>query len=169
VHARVVWTGATVRLSDVEARVADATITGSVLANLRGTEPVYELAGRIRRFAWKQGLLELEGKATTAGTGADALLAFRAEGKFSGRSLLFGPELTPASASGDFTLSVSRTGPHWKLTDLEIASNGEKLVGEGETQADGRVLVELSSPLRTLSWRLDSPGQRSSSAVRPTP
>jgi hypothetical protein len=169
VNTRVLWTGSTVQLRDMEARTGDASILGAAVVNLRSVEPVYELEGRVRRISWKQGLLEFEGKAETSGTGLEALMRFRAEGKFQGRSLLLGTDSVPGPASGDFTLTLSRSGPQWKLTAVEVAVNGEKLVGEGETQPDGRVLVELTSPARTLSWRLDTAGERSNILARPTP
>jgi hypothetical protein len=116
---------------------------------------VYKLEGRIRRFNWKNGFVDFEGVAETSGTGLQLLSRLRADGKFHARSLTLNAETAVGTASGEFDLALSRSGPQWKLTAVEAAMGSERFNGEGGTQADGRLLLDLASPARTMSVRLD--------------
>ncbi|HYO81312.1 MAG TPA: hypothetical protein VES20_07930, partial [Bryobacteraceae bacterium] len=166
VFARVQWTGGLIRFDDVHARVEDAALSGSAVADLRDGEPRYTLEGRMRRVNWNSGQVDFEGAATTGGLGSEILLQFKADGRFQARSIVSSPDIPAGTASGEFEVAVSRGGPQWKLTDVEAAIAGERYLGEGGSRADGRIELELKSPARTVSVRFDTPP---GSASRVTP
>jgi hypothetical protein len=42
--------------------------------------------------------------------------------------------------------------PRWTLSDLELVQAGETYSGEGKTQADGRLVLELASRGRQVRY-----------------
>ena len=162
-QTRVEWDGPVVRLKDVRARIQEAALTGTVIADLRDREPKYKLEGRIRQLPWNSGNVHLDGELTTAGIGTELLSQLKADGRFQAEAVSMLPDMPSGSASGEFEMSVSRSGQHWKLIAVEAAVGSERFQGEGGTAADGRIELELKSPARTLSVHLD----RSASKVTP--
>lgn len=155
VHAHVLWSGTTVRLTNVEARLAEALLGGTIVADLREAEPRYAIEGEIQRLNWKNGVVDFAGTAETSGTGIQLLANLRADGRFRARSLTMNPETAFGTASGSFDLALSRTGPLWKFTELEAAMGSERFSGVGGTQPDGRLLIDLASPVRNVSLKVD--------------
>jgi hypothetical protein len=158
VHARVAWAGTTVRLTNIEARLEEAAIAATVVADLRESEPKYTIGGRVLRLKWKNGVVDIEGTAETSGTGIQLLARLRADGRFQARSVSMNPGTAFGTASGSFDLALSRSGPQWKLTDLEAAMGAERFSGEAATQADGTLLIDLASSGRNVSLKVDGPG-----------
>jgi hypothetical protein len=158
VHARVLWIGTTVRLTNVEARLDDTLIAGTIVADIKEAEPRYAIEGKVQRLNWKNGIVDIDGTAETSGTGLQLLTRLRADGRFRARSVIMSPETAFGTASGSFDLAPSRTGPLWKLTELEAAVGSERFSGEGGTQADGRLLIDMASSARTVSLKLDVSG-----------
>ena len=150
VRSRLVWNGTTVRLTDFSAKLEGAVVSGDVVADLKNSEPAYTLSGDIRNMPWKGGHVDLTGTIESSGTGIAFLANLHAEGKFQARSFAVSPEFAFGTASGAFDFAVSRTGPHVKLSSVEAASGNERFNGEGGTQADGKWLMDLASPTRTL-------------------
>ena len=150
VRSRVVWNGTTIRLAEFTARMEDAVVSGDVVAELKDAEPAYTLSGDIRNMLWKGGHVDLTGTIESSGTGTAFLANLHAEGKFHARSVAVSPEMAFGTASGAFDFAVSRTGPLIKLSAIEAASGNERFNGEGGTQADGKWLMDLASPTRTV-------------------
>lgn len=155
VDARVIWSGTDVRLSRFKARLQGATIDGTVAVDLANAAPVYKLEGIVRQLTWKGGLVDIEGSAETSGTGLELLARLKVDGRFQARSLTMDPETAFGSATGAFDLALSRSGPQWKLTGLEVAMGAEKFNGHGGTQSDGKLAVDLESAVRTMSLKFD--------------
>jgi AsmA protein len=150
VKTRVVWDGPMVELSGLEAIMEDSAANGSAAIDLSGTEPKYKLRGRLQNLSWQGGSVDLSGRFDTTGTGADFLQNMQSEGSFQARSLTLFPENPITSAAGSYTFSVTRLGPRIKLTEVQAALGTERFSGQGTTQRDGKLQLELASANRVM-------------------
>lgn len=155
VRARVVWEGNAVQLGSLEGRFERGSFSGTGTVNLSKSEPQYTLQGNIDDLAWKGGTVDLEGSLRTLGSGIDLLRNLHSDGKFLARGLVISPEQTVRSADGAFDLSVTRTGPRYKLSDVRVSLGAERYTGDGTTLADGRLRMELASANRDVHFNLD--------------
>jgi hypothetical protein len=150
-RGRVVWDGAQVEFSDLAGRFVEGAFSGRAAINLSAAEPVYHLIARLKSVDWNGGKLNAELSADTAGTG-DALLAnLRSEGSFSGQGFDSEPLDQFQSIEGCYLFAVTSRAPRLRLTDLRLSAGKELFIGQGATQDDGRLLVQLSSPARQLN------------------
>jgi hypothetical protein len=150
-RGRVVWDGARAEFSDLTGRFAEGAFSGRVAVDLTAAEPVYHLIARLKSVDWNGGKLNAELSADTAGTG-DALLAnLRSEGSFSGQGFDNEPLEQFQSIEGCYVFATTSRAPRLRLTDLRLSAGKELFIGQGATQDDGRLLVQLSSPARQLN------------------
>jgi hypothetical protein len=149
VRARVLWDGTSVHLPDLRAKIEEGTVTGDLIADLSRAEPRYSLNGTAENLNLKNGEFDVSGELTTTGTGLSLLANVRADGTFEVRSLTTAPE-SFRTVSGAFDFAMVRTGPRLKLSSVQAAMGAERFNGEGGTQADGRLLLDLTSQTRTV-------------------
>ncbi len=149
VRSHVVWTGASVQFTDIDARMDEGSLSGKATVDVSRPAPQYAMKGSMKNMAWRSGQFDLDGELSSSGTGDDVLLNLKAEGKFQARAVSLAPE-TVRTATGTFDLTIARTGPQIRIGSLQAAVGAERFNGEGATQADGRIQVDLSSPTRTL-------------------
>jgi AsmA family len=156
--AHVLWDGLAVTISGIEARLEngaqleDATLAGDLTVDLSGPAPRYRFEGKLGDFAYKGGNLDFSGKIESAGLGLDLLSSVHAEGSLRGRGILFSPEAEFRSVTGRFEMKMAQGEPHWKLSDLDLIQGGETYSGEGTTQPDGRLVLELASRGRQVRY-----------------
>jgi len=157
--ARVLWDGLTVTISGIDARLEkdaqlkdEATLAGDLRVDLSGPAPRYRFEGKLEDFAYKGGNLDFSGKIESAGLGLDLLSKVHAEGSLRGRGILFSPEAEFRSVTGRFEMKMAQGEPRWKLSDLDLIQGGETYSGEGTTQPDGRLVLELASRGRQVRY-----------------
>lgn len=146
----VEWDGADVRLSQVEARCDEGMVSGSLKADLSNNQPKYQGRVEAQNIAWKSGRVDVAGTLESAGMGPDFLLNLSSDGSFQARSIAVLFENTLRTVSGVYEFSMARGDPKLKLTSLEAAVGLEKFQGQGETQADGKLLLTLASGDRVM-------------------
>jgi hypothetical protein len=156
--ARVLWDGLAVTISGVDARLENdakldtATLAGDLSVDLTGPAPRYRFEGKLEDFAYKGGNLDFNGKIESAGLGLELLSNVHAEGSLRGRGILFSPEAEFRSVTGRFEMKMAQGEPRWKLSDLDLIQGGETYSGEGTTQPDGRLVLELASRGRQVRY-----------------
>ena len=156
--ARVLWDGLAVTISGIDsqlqygARLERATLAGDLTVDLSGAAPRYRFEGKLDDFAYKGGDLDFSGKIESAGLGLDLLSRVHAEGSLRGRGILFSPEAEFRSVSGRFEMKMAQGEARWKLSDLDLIQGGETYSGEGTTQPDGRLVLELASRGRQVRY-----------------
>ncbi len=150
--ARVSWNGDTVKVSGIQGKVSDAALAGDLQADLSGRAPAYRFDGKLEDVAYKGGKLDFTGKVTAAGTGAALLASVKAEGTLRGRAVAFSPEAEFRRVSGRFAVSMTPTGPKWKLSALELTQGSDTFSGDGATQADGKLVLDLLSGGRQFHY-----------------
>jgi hypothetical protein len=141
-HARLLWDGAQVRMAALDASVDDAQLTGALTVDLSGRAPRYVFAGKAQDVPYKGGALDFEGTLASEGTGADLIANATADGSLRGQSIAFSPDADFRTVSACFQLLP---GLRWKFSCLEVAQGADIYTGSGASQADGRMVLDLSS------------------------
>src|ERR1019366_1117497 len=150
--ARFAWEGASVQLSGIQGRVGDATFGGELRLDLSKPVPSYRFEGKLADFSYKGGKLDFSGKVTAEGSGPALLASVRAEGTLRGRSIVFSPDAEFRRVAGRFQVSITAAGPKWKLSGLELTQGSDSYSGQGATQADGKLVLDLSSGGRQVRY-----------------
>lgn len=151
--SRLAWDGASVKLSSIRGKVADATLAGDLRIDLDGRAPVYRFEGDLDDLPYKGGKLDFKGKILAEGNGPALWASIKADGTLSGRAIAFSPDAEFRRASGRFQLNMTAAGPRWKLSALKVTQGNDNLSGEGTTQADGRLVLDLSSGNRQVTYQ----------------
>jgi hypothetical protein len=102
----------------------------------------------LANHAWNGGRIDVDGVLRTSGSGAELLDMMQSEGTFTGRSITLQNESVRA-LSGCYDLTLDRGVPHLKLSGVQATLGQEYFSGDGGTQADGRIQMELAGA-RTL-------------------
>ena len=160
VRSHVTWDRGIVHLANLQARVEDGTIKGVASVDISKSEPQYKFRGRAQNVAWKGGKVDVEGAVETLGSGLELLLSLKGEGAFEARGVAVSADQVIRTARGNFQLSVARTGPQVRLSDVEASLGAEHFTGDGSTQPDGRLLMELASAGRTMRLNMDMAAAR---------
>ena len=150
VRARLLWDATRLQFEDVQATLDRASVSGALSVNLRGQQPAYALAAKIRGIAWQAGKMDVEGTLTTSGVGARILANLASEGKFSGAGVELGLPQAWRAISGGYSLAWAGPIPRLRLTDLQLRGDDEAYAGRGATQEDGKLVVVLSNGSREL-------------------
>ena len=151
--ARLAWDGASVTLSAIHGKVADAALAGELRIELAGRAPVYRFEGDLDDLPYKGGKVDFKGKVSAEGNGPALWASIKADGTLQGRSIAFSPDAEFRRASGRFQLNMTATGPRWKLSGLKLTQGSDNYSGEGATQADGRLVLDLSSGNRQVTYQ----------------
>ena len=149
--ARIIWNGTMLVLADLTAGLNDGAASGTLSIDLRGAEPVYHLASRLKGVEWNGGTFDVDTSLDTSGTGPALLANLRSEGSFTGQSFDAEPLDQFTSVSGCYMLEWARPAPHLRFTELQMATDGELFLGRGAMQDDGRLLIQVSNGTRQLN------------------
>jgi hypothetical protein len=139
VQAKLIWSGASVRLSDIELPGGNALID----VDLTGVTPQYKLTGHFTGIEYRNGTLDLDGSLHTSGLGLELGLNAHGEGTFTGTGITLAPETEVDEITGEF--HVDPTAPRLVLTKLQVTQGPDILHGQGASQADGRIVLDLIS------------------------
>jgi len=148
VRAGLRWDAARVELDGLQANLDEAAIAGRLIVGLRGVQPAYRLAGKVKGLNWQSGKLDAEGTLETSGTGAVLLTNLKSEATFSGSALDFGVAPLWRTVSGSCNLAWS---PRLRVTDLSLkTAEDETYTGKGAAQEDGRLVILLSNGTKEM-------------------
>jgi hypothetical protein len=143
-RTRMLWDGARVEFTGIQAKLDRAALSGALSVNLRGARPSYKLAAKVKGLAWQAGRVDAEGILETSGAGAQLLSNLTSQGSFTAA----GPDLGLASpcrtAAGDYSLEWWQAAPRLRLSDLTARTEDDAYTGHGATQEDGRLVILLS-------------------------
>jgi hypothetical protein len=143
--ARVLWDGLLVRLVRLNATADSTAFTGDLAVNLSGGAPHFRFEGKLDDVAYKGGRVDFEGSLDAEGTGVELLNNSRAEGCLHARSISFAPDAEFRTAKGCFEMSMSTAGMRWKFPGIEVQQGPDSFYGTGSTQADGRLVLDLTN------------------------
>lgn len=152
VTAKVAWNGPAVQFNELSGSSDPAEFAGDLDIDLSTGTPQYRFEGKVTDIAYKGGTLDLDGTLEAEGEGADLFESARAEGTLRGRSIVFAQDAEFRSVSARFEMQGGGAGSRWKLSNVEAIQSGESLAGSGASQADGRLVLELTSRGRPLRY-----------------
>jgi hypothetical protein len=148
VRAGLRWDIARVELDGLQAKLDKAAITGRLIVGLRGAQPTYRLAAKVKGLSWQSGKLDAEGTLETSGTGAGLLANLKSEATFTGSALDFGAAPPWRTVSGSCNLAWS---PRLHVTDLSLkTAEDETYTGRGAAQEDGRLVILLNNGAKEM-------------------
>jgi hypothetical protein len=148
--ARAVWRGASINVSNLEWRLENTHASGKMSVNLAKAEPAYQLNGSLENFDYRGGQLDVDGEFMTRGTGDDLLLNLRSQGTFEGRGIALAPDAEMRVVSGSYRVAAANGIPRLLLSNVQVSQGADTLVGQGSSQPDGHLVLELMSGRRQV-------------------
>ena len=148
VKTRLEWFGATASLLGIESKLENMQGSGRIAVNLSGAAPQYRLVGQLKGIDFRGGTLDVDGAVDTYGLGASLALNAKSDGTFRGDALTLNQETELDEVSGDYRAEGSSTGPRLSLSKLQVTQGQEVLHGQGATQPDGKLVLDLTGPVR---------------------
>ncbi len=143
--ARAVWNGTQIAVSNLAWKNGEAAGTGELTLTLARPEPEYRLTGELRGVTWKNGTVDAEGTVDSSGVGLSLIRNAAAVGRFTAHGLDL-PDGPFQSVTGAFEFKT----PVLRLGGLEASAGPETFTGQGRSEADGKLMVDLSSGQRRL-------------------
>jgi len=143
--AHALWRGPAIAVSNMDWHWNDMHASGKMSVNLAKAEPSYLLDGTVENFDYRNGQLDIDGELESSGMGAALLLNLRSKGTFDGRGIMLTPEAEMREVSGSYSVGSSYGVPRLLLSNVQVLQGVETLVGQGSSQPDGRIVLELTS------------------------
>jgi hypothetical protein len=143
--ARGVWRGPSIGVSNLDWHWDDMHASGKMTVNLAKAEPLYDLTGAVENFDYRNGQLDIDGEIQSRGIGTDLLLNLRSKGTFEGRGIMLAPDADVREVSGSYRVAAAYGVPRLLLSNLQVVQGADTLVGQGASQPDGRIVLELAS------------------------
>ena len=159
-QAKIQWNGTSVTLATITGTIEDATIAGEATIDLTGAAPTYAATGTLGDLEYRGGRLTLKGKLASQGAGDQVVANAKAEGTFEGTEIRFSPDNLLDHTTGTFELIFPGGVPKTKLSNVEVSQGPDTYQGQGGTQSDGRVALDLTSgpkQLRVIGTLLPAP------------
>jgi uncharacterized protein involved in outer membrane biogenesis len=150
-----VWQGTAVQLAEFKVKLPEGNLQGSGSIALSARLPRYRLALKVDGYPWSGGLLKVAGSVDTSGMGLVALQHLEASGDFSADGVTFSSGDPLSSISGRFTFAFNGATPLLKLTKVQARQGNEDWVGEGGSNAEGKVLLDLVNGERQVHLAAD--------------
>ena len=148
VRAQWRWNVARADVEAVQAKLGRAVVSGRVTIGLRGAQPSYRVAARVKGLDWQSGKWDAEGTMETSGAGAQLLANLKSEVAFTGSALDAGGALPWRTVTGSCNVAWS---PHLQVTDLSLkTADDEVFTGRGTAQDDGRLVFLLNNGAREM-------------------
>jgi hypothetical protein len=144
-RAHLVWDGPSILLSNVDCRLGDMHATGKMTLNVDTRSPSYHLAGNIENLDYRNGQLDIDGELDTSGLAENLLLNIRSQGTFEGRDIELGPDTQVREITGSYRVAPVAGMPRLTLSNLQVAQGTDTLFGQGSSQPDGHIILELTS------------------------
>ena len=146
---QVDWRGAHVEIREWAASVGGGSMRGKLTVDLEGREPIYKGRVDFAGFPWQEGELDAQVDMASSGIGAQIVSRLKLQGTFAAREFALAPDLEWRQASGSFVYAGAAV-PRLLLTGIEAAIGADSYQGQGNSNAEGRLTVELTSAQKQL-------------------
>ena len=151
-HTHFLWQGANLELTDLALNLLHGRISAHGAVDLGPYIPRWQFSASASDYPWGGGSLDAEGKFSSAGAGKDLLRNLTAEGSFTGQDLALSANDKFENVSGVFRFSFADGWPDLRLSEIQAVQNGDRWSGEGSTQSDGKLLVDLAHEGRQVHF-----------------
>jgi hypothetical protein len=143
--AHALWRGPSITVSNMDWHLGSMHADGKASVNLAKADPSYDLNGTVENFDYRNGQLDIDGELQTRGIGAALLLNLRSKGTFDGHGIMLAPDAEVPEVSGSYRVGTSYGLPQLVLSNVQVFEGAETLVGQGVSQPDGHIVLELAS------------------------
>ena len=150
IRAHIVWDGPSIVLSDLDCRLDDMHAQGKLSLSLVQPLPSYTWMGAIENLDYRNGRLNLDGEIETSGVAQSLLLNVRSEGTFEGSGIELGPDAEVDSITGAYKIAPVSGIPRLALSNVQVKQGVDTFFGEGASQPDGHIVLELISGRKQL-------------------
>ena len=144
-RAHLVWDGPSIVMSNADCRLGDMHASGKITLNVDQRAPAYHLSGNIENLDYRNGQLDVDGELDTSGIAENLLLNIRSEGTFEGREIELGPDTAVHEIAGSYRVAPVFGIPRLTLSNLQVMQGADSLSGQGSSQPDGHIVLDLSS------------------------
>jgi len=144
-RAHLVWDGPSLVLSNADCRLGEMHATGKITLSVDQQAPAYHVSGAIENLDYRNGQLAVDGELDTSGLAENLLLNIRSEGTFEGRDIELGPDTAVHEISGSYRVAPAFGLPRLTLSNLQVVQGADNLCGQGSSQPDGRIILDLAS------------------------
>jgi len=149
-HTRLIWDATDVQAMELEGRFRNGELRGRLAADLSGFPPLYSVGLHLRSADWSDGKLEVTLNARTSGIGMELWPNLRGDGFLNGKSISLNPDVQFQDVSGCYEFALARGIPRLRFTGVQATLEDESFFGQGSSQPDGRVVLELSNGARQV-------------------
>ena len=149
VRAHVLWDVTRVQFENLQARLDNAALTGTLAVSLVNARPSYKLDAKVKGINWQSGKLDGQGTLEASGTGLQLATSMTADGTFTGSGVDFGG-LMGRTVTGTYNVAWAQLAPRLRLTGVSLRSDDDTYTGRGGSQDDGRIVVVLSNGTKEL-------------------
>ncbi len=167
IQTHLLWDATKAEFDNLRARIDGGRVTGTLSVNLRGSLPVYRLEAQCKGIQWKSGTVEAETVLESSGTGTELLARLHSAGTFAASGLEMDALPDLESVSGFYDIVWAQAGPLLRFSELQLVSGSDTYTGQGATQPDGQLIIQLSSGAKEMRMsgtlarlRLDEPVAR---------
>jgi hypothetical protein len=151
IQTHLLWDATRAEFDNLRARLDGGHVTGTLSVNLRGSLPAYRLEAHCKGIQWKSGAVDTETVLESSGTGPELLAHLHSAGTFAASGLEMDALPDLESVSGLYDLVWAQAGPLLRFSDLQLVSGSDTYTGHGATQADGQLLIQLSSGAKEMN------------------
>jgi hypothetical protein len=149
-QARLLWDGPTLVFSGIDCHLDQMSASGTATLSLDRPNPSYKLTGSVENLEYRNGQLDVDGELETTGIGEGLLLNVRSEGTFEGRGIALNADALLREIAGSYRISPVSGIPRLQLTNIQALQGADALVGQGSSQPDGRLILDLASGRRQV-------------------
>ncbi len=165
--SQFLWQGAHLQWTHVLLKLPQGQVSGHGTVNLASSTPEWHFSASATGYPWGGGSLNAAGEFASTGAGRDLLRNLQADGSFEGEGLTLAPSDTFENVAGRFRFTFAGGWPDLRLTDLQAMQEGDEWLGQGATQSDGTLLIDLAREGRQIHVVSSLTGEKSSGALQP--
>ncbi len=168
-NTHFVWRASQLEFRDLTLNLAEGRITANGAVDFGSYLPHWQFSASVSDYPWSGGLLNAEGNFSSAGSGKDLLRKLAASGSFNAQDLTLAANGSFENVSGLFRFSFAEGWPDLRLSGIQAIQNGDLWSGEGATQSDGKLLVDLAHEGRQVHFVSSLDGETISAPLSSVP
>jgi hypothetical protein len=149
-EARLLWIGPTITIPVATVHLTQGKIAIAGVVSLSNVHPRYSLSGEVAAIAWKGGLVNLTGNATSSGLGTDILRNLQASGDFDAHDISPVEETRFSNLAGRYTFAFDGGWPNLQLTAIAAEQGDDSWQGTATSDRAGNLNFDLSDGARPL-------------------
>ncbi len=153
------WKATKLQFHDLTLTLPQGKVAGRGTVDLASFAPRWEFAAEATNYPWGGGSLNAVGQFSSSGAGKDLLRNLTAEGSFEGEGLTLSAD-SFENISGLFRCTFAGGWPDIRLSNIEAVQGGDDWHGDGLTQSDGKLLVNLAHEGKQLHLVSSLSGER---------